>query len=75
MKANVYKIEMLVIDHERMSEEAVRFEFQDHDTYSKVMRLEKIEIDWGDSHPLNHRDTQEQAFRALFDGDKPEEAK
>lgn len=70
MKTNVYKIEMLVIDHECMSEGSVRFQIQDQDWASKVMKLEKREVEWDDAHPLNHADTQEAEYRRLFGGDE-----
>ena len=67
MKANVYKIELLVIDTELYGTEDVIYTIQNEKYLSpEVMQIESVEVEWSDDHPLNNESTQEKAFYELF---------
>jgi hypothetical protein len=71
MKTKVYKVELLVIDHEHCcSEDDVRF-FLENVKYSylypKVKSIQSRVIEeWTDDHPLNQKATCDQAYKDLF---------
>lgn len=66
MKA--YKVTLLVIDHEKMGEEAIRDNLENEEyTNPRVMEIESADIgEWSDSHPLNSRVTTKNEFNRLF---------
>lgn len=71
MKANVYRIELLVIDTELYGTESVINQIQsDDDLCPEVMCIESAEVEWSDDHPLNNESTTKQAFYELFSDQK-----
>ena len=74
MKANVYKIELLIIDTELYDTKTVinTIENEKH-LGPEVMRIESVEVEWSDDHPLNHESTYEAAFYELFNPAKSAE--
>ena len=69
--ANVYKIELMVIDHEQFSEEDVKDTIENMKYLSPtVIKVEKKEVDWDefgeDNHPLNITATSKEEFKRLF---------
>ena len=68
----VYKLEILVIDHDGLGSEAIRqtIENQKYPNYCispHVKRIEERDIgEWSDDHPLNHRDRAQDEYRRLF---------
>lgn len=69
---NVYKLTVMVIDHDGIGLGDVisvlkNTRYPNHCISPEVMASETRQIDWGDdSHPLNFRDKQGQAFKELF---------
>ena len=67
MKARVHLLTVLVVDHERMSDEAMEQIIENtRHAYPTVISHASREVEWDDSHPLNHRNTQQQALADLF---------
>jgi hypothetical protein len=69
MKAKVYKVELLIIDPEncRNQDDVIYFLENVKYLYPKVKSIKTAEIDWDDDHPLNKKDTQDQACQELFE--------
>jgi len=69
MKAKVYKVELLIIDPEncRNQDDVIYFLENVKYLYPKVKSIKTAEIDWDDDHPLNKKDTQDQAYQELFE--------
>lgn len=67
MKATVYRVELLVIDHEQVSEQGM-CDYLENLRYAnaRVMQIESRTVDWDDTHPLNHGGTQAAEFARLF---------
>lgn len=67
--AKVHKIELLVVNHECIPEEWIKFFLENcKHVYPRVTSVQTVEVDWDDDHPLNCRDTWNQAMRDLFEG-------
>lgn len=72
MKTKVYKVELLIIDHENWGEREItniieNTRYPAHAISPEVMAVEMREIEWGDDdHPLNFADTCEAEFKRLF---------
>lgn len=69
-KTRVYKIELMIVDHDDLGADGVQEALQNvsypNDCISpQVSALEERSIDWGDDHPLNRRGWRD-AFRELF---------
>lgn len=65
--ARVYKVELMIVDHEDCGEdevitllESVKY------LYPLVVDIDSVPIEWDDEHPLNHRDTWRQEFNQMF---------
>jgi len=67
MKAKAYKVELLVLDPENCrNEDDVKYFLENVKyLYPKVKSIQSREIEW-DNHPLNHKDTHDQAYKDLF---------
>ena len=66
----VYKVELLIIDHDALGPEEVRVVLENANYPNDCIRpqiasIEDREIEWTDEHPLNQR-TWLAAFRAMF---------
>lgn len=72
---NVYKIELMVIDHEQFDEEDVRVTIEGMNYLDpKVIKMEKKQVDWEefgeDNHPLNKIATSKEEFKRMFEVSK-----
>lgn len=68
----VYKVELLIIDHDGLGEEQIR-EVLENERYSNdcispnVKSIEVRDIgEWTDEHPLNKRSTADAVYKELF---------
>jgi hypothetical protein len=68
----VYKVELLIIDHDNVGEEGIR-EVLENESYPnhciapRVKNIEGRDIgEWTDEHPLNKRSTAEVFYKNLF---------
>ncbi len=71
MKTKVYKIEILVVDHDAVGGDEIRSIIEDarypNDCLSpQVKSVQVREVDWSDDHPLNKHATTDAAYAALF---------
>lgn len=71
-RVRVHRIEVLVIDHDDLGAEEVCQVIEDTRYPNRcirpeVKRAETREVEWSDDHPLNHDDTADEAYRALFE--------
>ncbi len=65
--AKVYKMEIIVIDFEERTEDAVCFYVENlRNLSSRVLSLQSVEVEWDDDHPLNRKDTQDAEVARLF---------
>ena len=68
----VYKIELLIIDHDGLGAEGIREVLEDtrypnHCIMPKVKSIEGKDIgEWTDEHPLNKRSTADAAYKEIF---------
>lgn len=68
----VYKVEILVIDHDGIGPEGIKDEFENTKygnrcMYPDVMDIQEREIgEWHDDHPLNFADKQKEEYERLF---------
>ena len=67
----VYKLEILVIDHDGIGHDEVRSvlenqRYPNHCIYPEVKSIDIREIEWRDDHPLNRTATADAAYRELF---------
>jgi hypothetical protein len=63
----VYKIELLVIDHENMGEDLIREELELCPyVYPSIMHLDSQDVDWTDEHPLNSHHDCSAEYEKLF---------
>lgn len=54
MSTKVYKMTVLVIDHEDMGEEETREAIENaRYLFANVLDVQTAEVDWHDDHPLN----------------------
>jgi len=71
----VYKVTVMVIDHDKLGEDGIRAEmdnvrYPNHCMYPRVTAIEGKEVgQWDDSNPLNLQGW-ESAFAQLFNGSK-----
>ena len=66
MSTKVYKMTVLVIDHDDMGEEETREVIEHHrHLFASVMDVQTTEVEWDDDHPLN-TGKRAQAFAELF---------
>lgn len=68
---NVYRIVLLVVDHDRCGVDGVKdalenARFPNRCISPAVMSIEERTVDWSDEHPLNHYDTEKAEFERLF---------
>lgn len=64
MKANIYKVELLIVDLEQYPEDELLSTLPGH-----VKSVKKVEVDWSDDHPLNKPETCESEYERLFSKD------
>jgi len=67
----VFKIEILIIDHDQCGEEGVKdvienARYPNRCISPHVMNIKSAEVDWDDDHPLNNYGTMAAAYRDLF---------
>jgi hypothetical protein len=67
----VHKIEMLVIDFDDVGAEDIKSiienaRYPNHCISPDVKKITTVETKWSDDHPLNHHDTADKAYRAMF---------
>lgn len=72
MRVKVFKLEVMILDFDGIGEGAIISQLE-NTKYSnrcispKVKNIEAREVDWDDNHPLNKYDTQEEAYKKLFE--------
>lgn len=67
MKAKVYRMEVMVVDHEGLDVDSVIYEVEKSKyAHIRVLDLESKSVEWDDDNPLNHADTQRAALREVF---------
>ena len=69
---NVYKIEILVIDHDELgsvgiAETIQNTKYPNRCIYPEVKRITVRSVEWSDDHPLNIRATADEFYRELFE--------
>jgi hypothetical protein len=70
MKA--YKVELLIIDHDKVGEEEMKYlienvRYPNHCLHPHVMKITEKDIGpWTDDHPLNLLDKMEKEYQELF---------
>jgi hypothetical protein len=67
----VFKIELMVVDHDGIGEDEVKLVLEDAHYPNRcispnVVSIESREVDWTDEHPLNKRSTWKAFFAELF---------
>jgi hypothetical protein len=72
-KTKVYKIELLIVDHDNIGEDGVvalleNQRYPNRAIYPSVQSIETREVYWSDNHPLNNLNTADEAYRKLFAG-------
>jgi hypothetical protein len=70
-KTNVYKIELMIVDFDRIGEDEIRLVLEEAHYPNRcispnVVSIESREVDWTDEHPLNKRSTWKAFFAGLF---------
>lgn len=68
MKANVWKMDIVIIDHENISLEDIKTMLRERMRHisALVLSSKKKEIEWDDSLPINQRDGWEKAVNDMF---------
>lgn len=66
----IYKIELLIVDHDRIGADEIKSvlenqRYPNHCIYPTVMGVHSREVEWSDDHPLNGHD-REKAYDELF---------
>ena len=74
MRVEVHKVEVLIINFDGVGPEGVKTELENAHYANRcispsVMVVQTREVEWSDDHPLNKADTNEAAYRELFDVD------
>jgi len=75
----VYKLEVMVIDHDELGPDGIREElenadFANHCIHPAVKKVECRDIgEWSDDHPLNIGSACEEEYRRLFEEPSPED--
>jgi len=70
-KTYVYKVELLIVDHDGMGGDDIK-DVLENTRYPNrcinpvVMNIERKEVDWNDDHPLNNHDTMKDEYNRLF---------
>ncbi len=72
-KVEVFKVELMVVDHDGVGEAEVRSllenaRYPNHCISPNVSGMNSRDVTWSDDHPLNNRRLWLGAFRELFDG-------
>lgn len=63
----VYKIELMVIDHENLGDEGIKAALENTKyVFASVMGMDSRPIEWTDEHPLNNRRTSKAALEEMF---------
>jgi hypothetical protein len=71
----VYKVELLIIDHDEIGEEGIKSALENSNYPSdcispRVQGVESRDIgEWRDDHPLNLLAQRDEAYRRLFHGE------
>ena len=68
---NVYRVEVMVIDHDEVGPEGVKAaienaRYPNRCIHPEVMGIETRQVDWHEQHPLNLNTQMKDAFRKLF---------
>jgi hypothetical protein len=64
----VYRMTVLVIDHDNLGEENVHFTVEKYAALdARVVSMDTKEVDDIDEHPINHEETWENAYQRLFE--------
>lgn len=68
MMTKVFKVELLVIDHENIEDDEIYYLLENVKyLYPKVINMQSVDIgEWNDDNPLNHRDTFRSEVDRLF---------
>lgn len=71
MKTKVYKIELLIVDHDGIGSEEIKTILESscypNDCLSpSVQTIDEREIEWTDDHPLNYQTTKNAEYKRLF---------
>lgn len=71
MKTKIYKVELLIIDHENWGEKEIKNVLENtrypaRRISPEVMAIENREVEWTDRNLLNFNDTREAEFKRLF---------
>ena len=67
MKANVYKITLMVVDFENYGRDEVQRIIENCRGLSPTLRDVQVSaVEWEDSHPLNKMDTWQAEFDGMF---------
>jgi len=71
MKTKVYKLEVLIVNHDQLSVEDIRSAIEETHYPNRcimphVIKMEEREVDWSDDHPLNKKSTMTQTYKELF---------
>lgn len=67
----VHKIELLVIDFDEVGADGLKMvienaRYPNHCMSPEVKKITTVKIRWSDKHPLNHAETADEAYRAMF---------
>jgi hypothetical protein len=70
-KIKVFKLEVLIFDFDGIGKQEVISVLEDtnypnHCISPQIKKVEVREVEWSEDHPLNKRDTSEQAYKDLF---------
>ena len=76
METKVYKIEIMVIDHDRIGSESITrtlesTKYPNDCMQVKVFRVNEADVNWHDGISLNYESKWREAFKNLFDEDLP----
>lgn len=67
----VYKVELLIVDHDGIGSEEIctvleNTKYPNWCIYPEVMNMDRREIEWSDDHPINKSHTRDAAYQRLF---------
>lgn len=73
-RVKVYKIEVMVIDHDGIGEDDIKevienTRYPNYCISPEVVRMEGRDVEWSDAHPLNQMSQWKTAFNKLFGED------
>lgn len=71
MKTKVYKLEVLIIDHDDSCESEIvsaieNTKYPNWCISPTVVNVKSVEVDWSDKHPLNNSLTKDEEYARLF---------